>query len=163
MFKLFFNVYFLFFCLGVNLQKTYAAEYIDKGHYIIDLKNRVEWLKCSVGQRWDEQKCIGDPVKISLEEAVYIKSQVGDELGGIWRLPNKSELLSIVCDKCATEYSRAKINNTIFPNTPAEIFWTSSRNWWSPKFFWSVNFITGHAYGRFVPEKKLFVRFVRDR
>jgi hypothetical protein len=51
----------------------------------------------------------------------------------------------------------------LFPQTPAQPFWTSQRNWWSPKFFWSVNFFTGHSYGRFVPEKKLFVRFVRDR
>ena len=59
-----------------------------------------------------------------------------------------------------TEFVR---NKTFFPNTPAEPFWTSQRNWWSPKFFWSVNFFTGHSYGRFVPEKELFVRFVKDR
>ena len=67
--------------------------------------------------------------------------------------------MSLICKNC----ENVKIDESVFPDTPAEIFWTSQRNWWSPKFFWSVNFFTGYTYGRFVPEKKLFVRFLRDR
>ena len=73
--------------------------------------------------------------------------------------PNRKELESIICKQC----EGPKINKKLFPNTPAEPFWTSQRNWWSPKFFWSVNFFTGHSDGRFVPEKELYVRFVKDR
>ena len=65
----------------------------------------------------------------------------------------------LICDEC----KGVKINQKLFPDTPAQPFWTSQKNWWSPKFIWSVNFFTGHSYGRFVPEKKLFVRFVKDR
>ena len=71
----------------------------------------------------------------------------------------KKELESLICDDC----EGVKIDQNLFPDTPAQPFWTSQRNWWSPKFIWSVNFFTGHSYGRFVPEKKLFVRFLRDR
>ncbi len=153
----------IFFCTNfIALAKfsySNSSNYIDKGHYVIDLKNRVEWLKCSAGQQWNSEKCEGKPVKFSLNEAKKLKTQVGEELGGQWRLPNKRELMSLVCIEC----KKVKIDENIFPNTPAEIFWTSQRNWWSPKFFWSVNFITGHSYGRFVPEKKLFIRFLRDR
>ena len=91
-----------------------------------------------------------------IEEALII---INEELDGEWRLPDRKELESLVCKKC----EGAKIDLNLFSNTPAQPFWTSQRNWWSPKFFWSVNFFTGHSYGRFVPEKKLFVRFVRDR
>ena len=153
-------IYFIFailnFLFSYNLE---ARDYVDKGHIVIDLKNKVEWLKCSVGQVWDNEKCTGNSVKVSLPEAEDLLPQVNQELGGEWRLPNKKELISIICKNC----SGAKINKTYFPNSQADIYWTSQRNWWSPQFFWSVNFMTGHAYGRFVPEKKLFVRFLRDR
>jgi len=86
-------------------------------------------------------------------------SVLNEQIDGDWRLPNRKELESLVCREC----DGVKINTKLFPQTPAQPFWTSKRNWWSPKFFWSVNFFTGHSYGRFVPEKKLFVRFLRDR
>ena len=75
-------------------------------------------------------------------------------------IPSKrKELESLVCKEC----KGVKIDTDLFPNTQPEPYWTSERNWWSPKFFWSVNFFHGHSYGRFVPEKKMFVRYVRDR
>ena len=148
-----------FFILLISLSDCFSKDFIDKGHYIIDLKNRVEWLKCSIGQQWDGKTCIGAPVKVTLKEAKVLKLQAGEELGGEWRLPMKEELMSLICMECPL----VKINLNVFPETPSGIFWSSSRNWWSPKFFWSVNFYTGHSYGRFVPQKELFVRFLRDR
>lgn len=150
--------------LGISLflssfNYSYSTEYIDKGYYVIDLKLKVEWLKCSIGQKWNNDKCEGKPIKLNLEEAEEIKILVKEKLGGNWRLPKRKELESLICKKCEA----TKINSEIFPNTPAEPFWTSQRNWWSPRFFWSVNFFTGHSYGRFVPEKKLYIRLVKSR
>lgn len=153
--------YFLIslFCLFILDNKVKASDFIDKGHYIIDLKLKLEWLKCSIGQQWINNRCEGKPIKLNMIEADEIKILVGEKLGGVWRLPNRKELESLVCKECKI----TKINTVIFPDTPSEPFWTSQRNWWSPKFFWSVNFFTGHSYGRFVPEKRLFVRLVRNR
>ena len=141
--------------------KVNASNFIDKGYYVIDLKNKIEWLKCTTGQQWSDKDntCLGRAVKLdyhSIDEAI---KQLDDQLEGNWRLPTRKELESLICKSC----EGVKIDKILFPNTPAEPFWTSQRNWWSPKFFWSVNFFTGHSYGRFVPEKELFVRFVKDR
>ena len=141
--------------------KVNASNFIDKGYYVIDLKNKIEWLKCTTGQQWSDKEnaCLGRAVKLdyhSIDEAI---KQLDDQLDGNWRLPTRKELESLICKSC----EGVKIDKILFPNTPAEPFWTSQRNWWSPKFFWSVNFFTGHSYGRFVPEKELFVRFVKDR
>ena len=154
--KLFVIYFFLILFNDVS-----ASNYIDKGYFVIDLKNKIEWLKCTAGQQWSdkEQKCLGEAVKLDLAAAEEANKLLNQQIEGMWRLPNRKELESIVCNKC----EGAKINQKIFPNTPAEPFWTSQRNWWSPKFYWSVNFFTGHSYGRFVPEKELFVRFVKDR
>ena len=73
---------------------------LDKGYYVIDLKNRVEWLKCSVGQIWENENCIGDPVKLTLNDAKNLTDQVSIELGGEWRLPNKKELMNLICKNC---------------------------------------------------------------
>lgn len=155
--KFFLLLVFLF----IKVSPLLSADYIDKGFYIIDLKNKVEWLKCSAGQQWSdkEEKCIGDAVKLDQNEIKEANRLLNEQIDGDWRLPNRKELESLVCREC----DGVKINTKLFPQTPAQPFWTSKRNWWSPKFFWSVNFFTGHSYGRFVPEKKLFVRFLRDR
>ncbi len=136
-----------------------SKEFIDKGYFVIDLKQKVDWLKCSAGQQWNEEECGGTPIKLSLMEAEEALKILNEQIDGEWRLPNRKELERLVCKRC----EGPKIDQELFPNTPAEPFWTSQRNWWSPKFFWSVNFFTGHTYGRFVPEKKLFVRFLRER
>ncbi len=148
-----------FFILLFN--EVFASSYIDKGFYVIDLKNKIEWLKCTTGQQWSDKEntCVGKAVKLEYNAINDANRQLNNQIEGNWRLPNRKELESIICKEC----EGTKINKKLFPNTPAEPFWTSQRNWWSPKFFWSVNFFTGHSYGRFVPEKELFVRFVKDR
>ena len=35
----------------------YASDYIPRGYYVIDLKNRVEWLTCTVGSTWECNSC----------------------------------------------------------------------------------------------------------
>ena len=85
------------------------------------------------------------------------------------RLSSKSMINLRVVGDCQQEKSLRelfvrnvlpKINKEFFPDTPAEPFWTSQRNWWSPNF-WSVNFFTGHTFGRFVPENNFCKIFKR--
>ena len=61
------------------------------------------------------------------------------------------------------ECDKAKIETSIFPNTPPESFWTSEINQWQPRFMWTVNFFTGHTFGRFPGYIPNYVRLVRDR
>ncbi len=152
---------FILLIFIIFFNKVFASNYVDKGFYVIDLRNKIDWLKCSTGQQWSDQKntCIGNAVKLDYDSIDEANKQLNEQVEGNWRLPNRKELESIICKQC----EGPKINKKLFPNTPAEPFWTSQRNWWSPKFFWSVNFFTGHSYGRFVPEKELYVRFVKDR
>ena len=135
------------------------AQFIAKEHIVIDLKSGVEWLRCSVGQRWNGIECIGEVVRLNQEMAVQAIEIANTQLGGDWRLPTRNELENLVCNDCNTP----KIDKSFFPNTPIEPFWTGERNEHSPRFFWSVNFFTGHTYGRFAPFQEIAVRLVRDR
>ena len=132
-----------------------------KGHVIHDLKLNVIWLRCSVGQVWNEKECVGKPLKFKISEVDEVIKQANNQLEGDWRLPNRKELENIVCMTCG----KVKINSKFFPNTPYEPFWTGEKNNWSKNkdFYWSVNFFTGHTFGRFPGHTPNFVRLVKDR
>ncbi|MDB3999781.1 DUF1566 domain-containing protein [bacterium] len=160
------TIKFIFSLMGIMcsiLTTTLAfannAQFIAKDHIVIDLQSGVEWLRCSVGQRWDGAQCVGEIVKLNQEMSVQAIELADEQLGGNWRLPTREELENIVCHEC----SRPKIDVSIFPNTPAEPFWTGEQNKYSPRHVWSVNFFTGHTYGRFMPFQDLVIRLVRDR
>lgn len=135
--------------------------YYPRGLLVQDLTGGIEWMRCTVGQVWDPtiETCTGDAVKLNHDEILQAIDQANDKLGDGWRLPNRSELEGLVCSSCPPP----KINATLFPRTQSEPYWTSQRNFWSPKNYWSVNFMTGDTYGRFFPQQRLMVRLVRDR
>ena len=149
----------LYSILAITPALANNAQFIAKDHIVIDLQSGVEWLRCSVGQRWNGAQCVGDIIKLNQEMSVQAINLADEQLGGNWRLPTREELENIVCYEC----SQPKIDASIFPNTPAEPFWTGEQNKYSPRHVWSVNFFTGHTYGRFMPFQDLVIRLVRDR
>ena len=143
----------------IQAQGTVDGAYIIKDDRVIDLRSGVEWLRCSLGQQFEEGACTGDVLRLSqveVKEAIQIANR---ELGGTWRLPTRKELEFLICETCPAP----KINISVFPGTVSEPYWTGQRNWISPKNLWSVNFMTGHSYGRFFPYQRLAVRLVRSR
>jgi len=145
--------------LFVMSKPALAGTYVDKGMYVIDLENGIEWLKCSVGQQWDEETCIGEALRLPHEAMPQVLAQANAQLGGKWRLPSRKELESLVCETCEP----VKINAETFPNTLGEPYWTGEANSFPPNAFWSVNFYNGNSFGRFPGYKELAVRLVRDR
>ena len=153
-------LFFIFFStIKLNANEAFYA----KGHIIHDLKLNVLWLRCSVGQIWNPKKntCEGKALKLKMSQIDEVISQANDQLGGVWRLPTRKELENLVCMTC----DKSKINSKFFPNTPYEPFWTGEKNNWSKTkgFYWSVNFFTGHTFGRFPGHIPNFVRLVRER
>ena len=149
----------ILFLIYINFNTVWANNFISRGHYVIDLGQKLEWLTCPVGMIWENKNCVGVPLKLKFNQIDDAISQANDQLEGIWRLPKRKELEKIVCKKC----NKVKINSDIFPNTPAESFWTGEINSWQPKFMWTVNFYTGHTFGRFPGFIPNYVRLVRDR
>ena len=135
------------------------SRFVTKGHIVVDLENQIEWLRCSVGQRWNGSECSGNIVNLSLDMVPKAVEIANEQLGGVWRLPSKAELKSIVCKECPSP----KIDKKIFPNTDNAPYWTGEKSIFNSKFYVSVNFHTGFSFNRFSPIKELAVRFVRDR
>ena len=135
------------------------SRFVTKGHIVVDLENQIEWLRCSVGQRWNGSECSGNIVNLSLDMVPKALEIADEQIGGGWRLPSKEELKSIVCKECPSP----KIDKEIFPNTDNAPYWTGDQSIFNSKFYVSVNFHTGFSFNRFSPIKELAVRLVRDR
>ena len=153
------TTYIIIFFIGINFNNVWANNYITRGHYVIDLQQKIEWLTCPVGMVWENKTCVGNPLKLKFKQIETAIVQANEQLGGTWRLPNRKELEQLVCKSCI----KVKINSDLFPNTPPEPFWTNERNPWQPRFLWTVNFYTGHTFGRFPGFIPNYVRLVRDR
>ena len=136
-----------------------GGQFLARDHLVIDLRSGVEWMRCSVGQRWNGSNCDGDIIRLNHDDVAKAIVLADEQLGGNWRLPSLSELQGLVCATCAA----AKIDRKRFPQTVAEPYWTGEVNGFATRHFWSVNFMTGYTYGRFFPQQELAVRLVRDR
>ena len=147
--------------LTIKCTNLHAGDnrFVTKGHIVVDLERQIEWLRCSVGQRWNGSECSGNIVNLSLDMVPKALEIANEQLGGGWRLPSKAELKSIVCNECPSP----KIDKEIFPNTDNAPYWTGDQSIFNSKFYVSVNFHTGFSFNRFSPIKELAVRLVRDR
>ncbi len=153
--KFFISIFLSF----LTLKLAFSYDYIQRGYYVIDLKNKIEWMTCPVGMIWKEGSCHGDPKKYELKLIPDIIKIANKQLKGTWRLPSRRELESLLCIEC----KKVKINLKIFPNTPPEPFWTRDKNFWQPKFNWIVNFYNGNTFGRYPSYKPNYIRLVRER
>ena len=150
---------FLIFTIKCSNLMAGDSRFVAKEHVVVDLERQIEWLRCSVGQRWNGSECSGNIVNLSLDMVPKALEIANEQLGGGWRLPSKAELKSIVCKECPSP----KIDKEIFPNTDNAPYWTGDQSIFNSKFYVSVNFHTGFSFNRFSPIKELAVRLVRDR
>jgi len=136
-----------------------SGHFMVRDHLVIDLQHGVEWMRCSVGQIWNGTDCEGVAVQLTQEDVARAIIIANAQLGPGWRLPSRAELEGLVCKACAP----VKIELDSFPNTLGEPYWTGEVNGFAPRHIWTVNFMTGHTYGRFFPTQEVLVRLVRDR
>ena len=124
---------------------------------ILDDDTKLIWMRCSLGQTWDGSACVGDPSVFDWQNALSqsVAYEFADKSD--WRLPDIKELSSIIEQQC---YSPS-INETVFPNTPAEQYWSSSPYISSARYGWNVSFYLGYNHHDF-KTKEFHVRLVRD-
>ena len=128
-----------------------------------DYINKLEWMRCSVGQHWEKDTCVGEVLMLSVPEAEEIIERVAKLEGGGWRLPTVKELQTIVSKvENRPDDIEPNIDQKTFPNTFAGPYWAVDQSFYSKRFQWSVNFFTGQRYNRFFPTQKIAVRLVRS-
>jgi len=135
-----------------------ADRYQDNGDgTTTDVKTKLIWMRCSVGQTWMSGTCSGEATKFNWEDA---KKQTASFAGhNDWRIPTIEELRTLVyCSNGKPDYfnmgkpgrdeyeaqgnpsdfdlgcqgeigkdhESPTIVQSIFPNTPADVFWSSA-------------------------------------
>lgn len=90
---------------------------------VTDSKNGLMWKQCAEGQSGSD--CSGTALKYSWDTAMKIPKNLNLR-GGFaghsdWRVPTKDELETLVFPG-----NRPSICLDAFPNTPSEVFWSSS-------------------------------------
>jgi hypothetical protein len=150
----------VFLFIIFSSSEAFSSTFYPKDHIVIDLSKKIEWLRCSVGLQWNGKTCVGKTLLMdhdTIKQAILIADE---QLGPSWRLPTLDELYSLVCKKCE---KGKKFDKVVFPNTDPRAYWTGQKNLMSKGSYWTVNFFTGHKFGRFYPEQQMAVRLVRDR
>lgn len=93
---------------------------IGDGDVVRHQPTGLEWQRCSVGQVWDGEDCTGRVTLFTWQDALLL----AEEMDG-WRLPNISELVSIV-EECRIQ---PIINEQVFPSTAWS--YNGSLHYWS--------------------------------
>ncbi|GAB5380476.1 MAG: hypothetical protein Alis3KO_26160 [Aliiglaciecola sp.] len=141
-------------CLSDSPPTAPTANFINNGDgTITDITSGLMWMQCSLGQIFSNGSCTGDAQTFNWQEA--LQAAHGYQFASLdgWRLPNVKELSSLTERQCV----RPSINETLFPSTPSDDFWSSTPSLADQQRAWVVAFFNS---SNSIKEKNLFV-FVR--
>ena len=124
---------------------------------IRDDDTKLVWMRCSVGQTWNGSGCSGNPASHSWQSALNTAYDYEFADKSDWRLPDIKELSSLIEQQCYNP----SINENMFPDTPAEQYWTSSPYASSARYGWNVSFYLGYNHHNFKTDE-FFIRLVRS-
>ena len=97
--KLILIITFIINYISISVQPTVgqSSQFYTKEHFVIDLYTSTEWMRCSVGQRWNGETCTGKIIKLNHDQMEEVLKLASEQLGSGWRLPSRKELESLVC------------------------------------------------------------------
>ncbi|MFI3187371.1 MAG: DUF1566 domain-containing protein [Methylococcaceae bacterium] len=117
---------------------TPTGDFVDNKDGTVTHKTTgLTWMRCAMGQKWTGSSCSGTESTYTYEQAVALKRTFAGKSG--WRLPNIAELQTLV----ERENTQPAINNTLFPNTSNDAFWSSSPYVGRSSYAWDVSFVNG--------------------
>lgn len=126
-------------CVGGITETSPAANFTDNGDgTVTDTTTGLMWSRCSIGQTWsvENSNCTGNATAMTWQEALQVTYGYEFATRNDWRLPNIKELITITEKACV----RPSINETIFPQTTSDDYWTSTPSVSDLTMAWVVAF-----------------------
>ena len=144
-------------CLSDSIKTAPDDNFVNNNDgTITDITTGLMWMTCSVGQTWSDGACSGDASELSWQQALQFAHGYQFANFDGWRVPNVKELASITEMECV----RPAINESFFPSTLSDDYWTSTPSSVDPERAWVVAFFNS---SNSLKDKNLFVftRLVR--
>jgi hypothetical protein len=129
---------------------------VGSGDEVADNLTGLIWQRCSVGQAWDGAACAGKATKFNWGDALQEAQSIAGSTGQKWRTPNTKELASLNADGV----SDPSIDAAAFPNTPSELYWSSTPSYSAPLNAWTVYTFDGSVTPQ-VTAGRYMLRLVR--
>jgi hypothetical protein len=165
-------------CLSALACAAQAGPFVfnKAGDEVLDTSTGWVWMRCSLGQSWNGQTCVGSA-------QTFNSAKAAGRSHADWVMPSVAQLVSLrVCSagegkdsvtvqgqgggtfkqKCADGSSNPTINTAVFPETLSG-FWTSSSSAGRPSGAWIVDFNNGNVGAYNEREYSFRVRLVRAR
>ncbi len=118
---------------------------IDAAGTVVDRKTGLHWMRCALGQQWNNTDCTGTPLTSpwagTFDLATGLNRRGGHAGHADWRVPTLDELASLVEPHC---YDPA-LDLGPFPSSPITGFWTATPHA-SPNHAMLVHFKYGGNY-----------------
>lgn len=140
--------------MSANELNKLDFSYAIQGGEVYDPNSGLTWARCSVGQHWQNDGCVGEVLEFTFEEAM----QQGD---CEWRLPTRDELETLIDFERAERGQIPATDVAAFPGmNPDKLnYWTSTTQ--TNFVGWLVNFRTGRNYSNSL-SASYAVRLIRD-
>jgi hypothetical protein len=132
-----------------------AFEEVNEGE-MVHLASNLVFMRCSIGQRFQDDECLGEPSLFTWQEALNLSLRYEYANAKNWRLPNIKELAVIVERACV----RPAINEEVFPGTAIDDVWTSTPSMQDLRRAWFISFANGTSSIK-RKDRELALRLVR--
>lgn len=161
----------------IDMRGTHVGNFITYGNgTTLDTKTQLLWMRCSFGQEWADGDCVGDPKKITWNEADNLKSNFAGS--DKWHLPNINQLHSLIycsnrlpqseawghtCygkNRDQSQFTKPTIRQEVFPKASRAWYWSSSSQGNAVQI---LNFNNGGDAQSLNKNKKYHVRLVRKK
>ncbi|OUD14482.1 caspase family protein [Thioflexithrix psekupsensis] len=121
---------------------------------VTDIETNLQWMRCLIGQEWQNGRCQGEPQKMNSDKAQELKINFAGHRN--WRLPTIKELRGLVyCSSgkpayfpnngkvCEGDYQRPTLIQEAFPDAPEWFVWSGSPVSGGSDYAWNVYFFDG--------------------
>ena len=74
-------------CVDVVASNDIGQFELALGGLARDRENKLEWYRCSLGQRFNGSECVGEAQYEKWEDTIVIIDEVNEKSGTNWRMP----------------------------------------------------------------------------
>ena len=126
------------------------------GAEVTDTSTGLTWRRCSEGQIWSSDRCVGKATEHNYKGALaHAKSRATRQAA--WRVPSIDELGTLVIASARP----TAIDTNAFPDTVANRYWSSSPHDTDATQAMIVLFKDGHVF-KYHRNNKAYLRLVRN-